>query len=238
MPLWLPSARLLPVTGILLVLAVAALSGCGGSSGNGLASKSPTEIVAAAKTAVDGASAVHVSGSTVTGGSPITLDLSLVTGKGGRGRLAENGLSFELVEVDGSLYINGSSAFYTHFAGPAAAQLLHGKWLKASTSNTSFAGLSSLTDLHKLLDAALTTGANSSALVAAGTKTVGGQSAVGVKDTAQNGTLYVATTGPAYPLEITKSGSGGGTITFSEWNRPVTLTAPANAVDIEQLQKG
>lgn len=178
---------------------------------------------------------MRVSGSTVTGGSPITLDLSLVTGKGGRGRLAENGLSFELIEIDGTLYINGSSAFYTHFAGPAAAQLLHGKWLKASTSNASFAGLSSLTDLHKLLDAALTTSNNT--LVAAGTKRIGGQPAVGVKDTAQNGLLYVATTGPAYPLEITKSGTGGGTITFSEWNKPVTLTPPANAVDIEQLQK-
>lgn len=91
MPLWLPSVRLLPVTGILLALAVAALGGCGGSSGNGVASKSPSEIVAAAKAAVDGASAVHVSGSTVTGGSPITLDLSLVTGKGGRGRPPRTG---------------------------------------------------------------------------------------------------------------------------------------------------
>ena len=218
------------------MLAVAALGGCGGSSGNGLASKSPTEIVAAAKAAADGASAVHVSGSTVTGGSPITLDLRLVTGKGGRGRLSENGLSFELIEIDGTIYINGSSAFYSHFAGPAAAQLLHGKWLKASTSNASFAGLSSLTNLRKLLDAALTT--NHKALVAAGTSTVGGQAVVGVKDTAQNGILYVATTGPSYPLEITKSGTGGGTITFSEWDQPVTLTPPANAVDIEQLQKG
>ncbi len=219
-----------------LLLAVAALGGCGDSSGNGLASKSPTEIVAAAKAAADGASAVRVAGSTVTGGSPITLDLSLVTGKGGRGRLSENGLSFELIEIDGTIYINGSSAFYTHFAGAAAAQLLHGKWLKASTSNASFAGLSSLTDLRKLLDAALTT--NHKALVTTGTRTVGGQAAVGVKDTAQNGILYVATTGTAYPLEITKSGAGGGTITFDEWNKPVALTPPPNAVDIEQLQKG
>jgi hypothetical protein len=228
--------RLPSVSGICVLLAVATLGGCGGSSGNGVASKSPTEIVAAAKAAADGASAVHVAGSTVTGGSPITLDLSLVTGKGGSGRLTESGLSFELIEIDGTIYINGSSAFYTHFAGPAAAQLLHGKWLKASTSNASFAGLSSLTELRKLLDAALTTSANNKTLVAAGTTTIDGQPAVGVKDTTQNGILYVATTGPAYPLEITKSGTGGGTITFSEWDKPVTLTPPANAVDIEQLQ--
>ncbi len=230
------TVRLPFATGILLALAVSALGGCGGSSGNGVASKSPTEILAAAKAAADSASAVHVSGSSVTGGTPIVLDLSLVAGKGGRGRLSENGLSFELIEIDGTIYINGSPAFYSHFAGPAAAQLLHGKWLKASTSNTSFAGLSSLTDLRKLLDAALSSSHGS--LTKVGTSTVNGQSAVGVKDTTQNGILYVATTGSAYPLEITKGGASGGTITFSEWNKPVTLTAPTNAVDIEQLQKG
>ncbi len=229
--------RLPFAAGLTLVIALMALAGCGGSSsGNGVASKSPADIVAAAKVAADGASTVHVSGSTVTGGAPITLDLSLVAGRGGRGRLSENGLSFELVEIDGTIYISGSSAFYKHFAGPAAAQLLQGKWLKAPVSNSSFAGLSSLTDLRSLLDAALATG--NKTLAAAGTRTINGQAVVGVRDTSQNGTLYVATTGQPYPIEISKSGAGGGRITFEEWNKPVTLTAPANAVDIEQLQKG
>jgi hypothetical protein len=219
-----------------LALGLAAFAGCGGSSGNGLASKSPAEIVAAAKAAADGASSVHVSGESVAGGTPITLDLSLVAGKGGRGRLAENGLSFELIQIGDTIYINGSPAFYSHFAGSAAAQLLQGKWLKASVSNASFAGLSSLTDLPKLLDAALAT--SSKALVAAGTTTVNGQAVVGVKDTTQNGTLYVATKGTAYPIAISKSGTGGGSIAFSEWDKPVALTPPANAVDIEQLRKG
>jgi hypothetical protein len=228
--------RLPFAAGLPLVLAVAALAGCGGSSGNGVASKSPSAIVQAAKSAADGASAVHVSGSIVTGSTPITLDLSLVAGKGGRGRLAESGLSFELIELDGTIYISGSRAFYSHFAGAAAAQLLQGKWLKAPASSASFGGISSLTELRKLLDAALAT--SDKTLVAAGTGTVNGQAVVGVKDTAQGGILYVATAGPAYPVEIAKGGKGGGTITFSEWNKPVTLAAPANVVDIEQLEKG
>ena len=228
--------RLSSVTALPLVLALAALAGCGGSSsGNGVASKSPTEIIAAAKTAADGASAVHVSGSTVSAGTPITLDLSLVAGKGGRGRVAENGLSFELIQLEGTLYIKGSPAFYKHFAGAAAARLLQGKWLKAPATSTSFAGLSSLVELHKLLDVAL---ASDKALVSTGTRTVKGQAVVGVKDTAQGETIYVATTGKPYPVAATKSGTGGGTIAFAEWDKPVTLTAPANAVDIEQLQHG
>jgi hypothetical protein len=217
------------------VLALAALAGCGGSSGNGVASKSPTEIVAAARAAAQSASSVHVAGSSVASGTPITLDLSLVAGKGGRGKLSENGLSFEVIELDETIYIKGSSAFYSHFAGPAGT-LLEGKWLKAPTTNATFAGLSSLTDLRKLLDEALAS--SHETLQSTGTGTVNGQSAVGVRGTSQNGVLYVATTGQPYPIEITKGGTAGGTITFSEWNKPVTLTAPANAVDIEQLSKG
>ncbi len=229
--------RLSSVAGLPLVVALVALAGCGGSSsGNGVASKSPAEIIAAARTAADSASAVHVSGSTVTAGTPITLDLSLAAGKGGRGRIAENGLSFELIQLEGTIYIKGSSAFYRHFAGAAAAQLLQGKWLKAPATNASFAGLSSLIELHKLLDAALAS--SDKTLVSAGTRTVKGQAVVGVKDTAQGETIYVATTGKPYPVAATKSGAGGGTIAFAEWDRPVTLSAPADAVDIEQLQKG
>ncbi len=244
--------RLTPLAGLSLVMALTALAGCGGSSsGNGVASKSPPEIIAAARAAADGASTVHVSGSTVTSGTPIALDLSLVAGKGGRGRIAENGLSFELLELEGTIYIKGSTAFYRHFAGAAAAKLLRGKWLKAPATSSSFAGLSSLIALHKLLDAALAS--SDKALVSAGTSTVKGQAVVGVKDTAQGETIYVATTGKPYPVAATKSGateagrhspsarthvSASGTIAFAEWNKPVTLTAPANAVDIEQLQHG
>jgi hypothetical protein len=220
-----------------LALAVGALAGCGSSSsGNGVASKSPAEILAAARTAADGASAVHVSGSTVTGGTPIALDLSLVAGKGGMGQIAQNGLSFKLIELEGTIYIKGSPAFYKHFAGAAAAQLLQGKWLKAPVTNASFAGLSSLIELHKLLDAALES--SDKALVSTGTNTVKGQAVVGVKDTARGETIYIATTGKPYPLAATKRGAGGGTIAFAEWDKPVVLSAPANAVDIEQLQKG
>src|SRR5262249_12711665 len=54
-------------------LGVAALSGCGTStSTNGVSAKRPAEALAAAKAAADAASSVHVSGSAVAGGSPIT----------------------------------------------------------------------------------------------------------------------------------------------------------------------
>ncbi len=59
-----------------LVFLALALAGCGSSSqGNGVARKTPNEILAGAKVLADAASSVHVSGSIVSSGSPITLDL-------------------------------------------------------------------------------------------------------------------------------------------------------------------
>jgi hypothetical protein len=226
--------RVLPALGLALLAAL--LGGCGGSSsGNGIASKSPTDIIAAAKVAADAASSVHVSGSIVSGGSPITLDLDLLAGKGGRGQLTENGLGFELIETGGTVYIKGSAAFYRHIGGTAAAQLLQGKWLKAPTTTREFASISSLTDLRQLVDSTL---ANHGTLAKGSTTTVNGQKVVGVTDTGKGGTLYVAETGQPYPIEITKSGVGGGTITFDRWNEAVSLAAPANAIDITQLRAG
>ncbi len=54
----------------------------------------------------------------------------------------------------------------------------------------------------------------------------------------EQGTLYIATTGPAYPVAIVKEGTDSGKITFDEWNKPVTLTAPSNSVDLSQLEGG
>ena len=111
-----------------VLLGAVLLGGCGGSSSsNGIASKTPTEILSAATAAAEHASSVHVSGSIVSAGSPFTLDLELVKGKGGRGQISEGGLSFNLILLDGTAYISGSPAFYSHFGGPAAAQLLRGQ---------------------------------------------------------------------------------------------------------------
>ena len=49
-------------------LAALALASCGGSSGNGIASKTPTEILALSKQAADSAKSVHVTGSIVSNG--------------------------------------------------------------------------------------------------------------------------------------------------------------------------
>jgi hypothetical protein len=221
-----------------LALIAALLAGCGSSSSssdNGLAAKSPEEIVAAARHAAAGAATVHIAGSTVSEGKPISLNMELVAGKGAKGRITLEGVSIDVIEVENAFYVSGSAAFYRRVAGPAAAALLQGKWLKAPAGAGDFSSLRQLTDLGTLIDSAL---ASHGALAHAGTATIAGQKAVGVTDTTKGGTLYVAATGTPYPLEIVKSATPPGRISFDRWNQPVALTPPPNAINITQLQNG
>lgn len=61
---------------------------------------------------------------------------------------------------------------------------------------------------------------------------------VSVTDSATGGVLYVAATGPPYPIEISMGGADAGTLSFDKWNQPVSVFAPANAIDVAQLQSG
>lgn len=208
------------------------IAGCGGSSDNGVAAKSADGIVSAASNAVSGVKSVHVAGSLLSGGSPITLNLSLVDGEGGGGQMSQNGLSFKIIDLGGTVYINGSDAFWRHIGGTAAVQLFHGRWLKAPASGQ-FASIASLTDVRALFNKLLS---NHGTLAKGPTTTVAGQKAVAVNDTTKGGTLYVATTGPPYPVEVSMQGSQGGRIVFDRYNQSVSLTAPANAIDISKLR--
>lgn len=227
-------SRLFPTTVSLLILALCALVGCGGSSSsNGIASKSATQILSESKAAAVGASSVHVSGSITTGSVPVTIDLSLAAGKGARGEISENGASFKLILVGGTAYISGSPSFYRSLGGAAAAQLLDGKWLKASATTGEFASFGALANMSQLID---TTLAAHGVLTKGATSTVNGQPVIALTDTTKTGTLYVATTGKPYPVQIAKGGSESGTIVFDDWNQPVTITAPSSAVDLSELK--
>jgi hypothetical protein len=223
------------LTAAFLTLLALLLAGCGSSSsGNGVESKSPTEILQTTKEAASKAASVHISGSIVSGGKPIALDMELLAGKGGKGTISQEGFKIKLIQTGGSVYINGSSAFYKHVSGAAAAQLLQGKWLKAPADSGELASLAELTDLGKLVDTALS---GHGSLTKGSTATVEGQKAIGLNDTSKGGTLYVATSGKPYPLEITKTGKESGKVILDRWDQTVTLKAPAGAIDISELQK-
>ena len=145
------SSAVLPLPVLGLVLLATWLAACGSSSsGNGVAAKTPDrnpgvrrgcggrrELRSRLRLAREHRRPDHV-------------DMYLVAGRGGpRGARRRTGARFELIRFADDVFIKGSPAFYRHIAGPTAAQLLRGRWLKASaTTGGSLASLASLTDLQ------------------------------------------------------------------------------------------
>ncbi len=221
--------------GVLTVLALlSSLAGCGGSSrATGLAGKSPAQILAAAQLASEAATSVHVAGSIQGATLAESFDIELLSGKGARGTVSLGDASFDLIDTAGSVYVRGSAAFYRRIGGATAARLLRGKWLKAPASGPQFRPLVHLTDLRSLISSTL---AGHAGLARGASTTVEGVPVVAVTDAAKGETVYVASAGNPYPIEISKSGARGGKIVFDRWNSPVALSAPAHAIDISALQ--
>lgn len=208
------------------------VAGCGGGAkSNGEAGKPPADVLTDAKQAALAAESVHVAGSIVDSGTPLTLDLQLLRGTGAKGTMSENHLPFDLIRVGNAAYIRGSDAFLRKFAGAGGQALLHGKWLKGSATTGDLAAITPLTDLAKLFKGAL--GAHGT-LKNLGETTHDGQHVVAIRDTTRGGTLYVAARGTPYPVALAED-KGRGELRFDKWNESVSVKAPKGAVDMAAL---
>ena len=233
-------ARTMRASALALVLTAALLAGCGssGSSGttakpNGEASKPAGRVLADAEAAATNASSAHISGDITSGGTPITVDLTTARGKGGKGSMSTNGLKFDLVRIGDTVYVRGSDAFYKHFAGAAVAQLLHNRWLKGSATHGRLKSLAELTNLRSLF---AHISADPGKIVNDGKTTYEGQQVVALRSVGDDSKLYVAATGKPYPVAIVGNKNGqSGAVTFGDWNKPVSLSAPSDALDISQF---
>jgi hypothetical protein len=204
------------------------LTGCGGSSSNGVASKSAGEILAVSRSAAAGARSVRVASRSAQGRLESTLDLERAS-DGARAKASVLGLDFEVIRVDDKLYVTGNTAFKKRLAATTGIHIPSGVWVKATMGNAKLAPLVAYTTPTEV-DVLLSTGSPSKGA----TTTVNGQPVIELKETGKlySGVLYVATTGKPYPVKRTRHGRETGETTFTGWNQPVTLTPPTNAVAI------
>jgi hypothetical protein len=231
-------ARIGALVAALLAAIVVAACGSSGShttssAGNGVASKSPEQILSAAVAAAESASSMHVSGTLHQGGT-LGLDLALVTGKGAAGTISQGAPRFKLVVVGGDFYFQGNRAFWLNAAhSQAAVQLLLGKWIRYPSAGAQFASVSHLTSITSLMNALVKAHGT---LSKGATTTVAGQPAIALNDS-NGGKLYVATTGKPYPLKLVAKRSTGGQVSFTQWGHPFTIVAPKHSINAAQLQK-
>jgi hypothetical protein len=119
---------------------------------------------------------------------------------------------------------------------PAALQLLQGKYIEGSTTGNGLGAMSSLCNLTTTL--ASSAGDMSTAIKGPDT-TVDGQKAVILRDPSKGGTVTVSDTALPEILQVVSTGSGGaGTLNFSDFNAPVTLTPPPSSETIDGSKFG
>jgi hypothetical protein len=206
-----------------------AACGSSGPASSGVANESASQIFTAAINAMKSASSGSVSGSEAESGKAAQVsgtffaddaDVTLVT----------NGETIKVIKVGANDYIQGPSAYWASNGLPSADfPKVNGVWVSIPDSTAHLGSVFTLSGFATSLTA------DAGTLTKGATSTIGGQAVIAIISSTQNGTLYVATTGTPYPVEVTKSGSGGGTLTFSGWNQGSTPTAPAGAKTIAQL---
>jgi hypothetical protein len=220
---------------LLVVVLALSVAGCG-SSDNGVSSKPAGQILQATKTAAQSASSVHVvASSKLTHGGSLKLDASLAKDQA-HTQVSVLGMTFEVIRDGHTLYVEGDPVFAARLEAVLGVKIPANKWLKGSTEGA-LAQTGAFTEIDKELPLIL----SGSGPISTGAKVkIDGQPAIILKETRKlyTGTLYVATTGQPYPIKLVKKGRETGQTTFTGWNNPVTVTPPANAVDVSQLQHG
>jgi hypothetical protein len=188
---------------------------------NGVESKAADAILADALTAAKAQTSMTMK-STGGGTGSTSFDLTLGKGVGGYGTIVNDKGKLEVVLTSDTFYLKATGSEWDSRMGSKASALIGDKWLSDPVSSTSdFADLVDIFTYDKALESFLTP---SSAVTKGRVGDVNGAPAVALQS--DNGTLWVATTGPALPLLIEQTGSSGGRAEFSGWSASVTLPVP------------
>lgn len=232
-------------TGAVLAVITALAAGCGGggnskpgassAQSNSEAVKPSVQVAVDAKAAAVSARSVHVSGRVPSTSGLIELNFTLA-GTKAKGTFAHNGQIFSIVRVGNVIYIRGNKAFWRHIGGSRAVAVLRGRWLKTPATNVHFRRLAGLTHVKGFVDLFLKKPMPNE-LGNGGVKTYRGQPVVALYETLRPfGTFYVKSVGKPYPVAVVFSGKRQYTLSFGQWNQPVSVTAPKNAIDVSRLR--
>jgi hypothetical protein len=216
--------------GLALALAAGlAAAGCSSSSGNGIASESVSQIQQSVEQAVNSASSVQINGSTVQSGKTVTFQVVTFSSGDFSGSLVQSGNSVMIKKIGSNDYLNGSAGYYQSVGASASeASALGGIWVYGPDSQLGFGSSFTIASVVKSIknpDGTLHKGSAS---------TIDGQAAFSVTSS-KGGSLWVATTGKAYPIELDNTGTNGGTVKFVNWNQGTSPVAPPGAKAISSL---
>jgi len=216
------------------------IAGCGGGSptgspsppatssgGGGNAEPSATALVTSMQSSVRQAKSVHVSGHLTNNGIPISVNLDMHRNGDVSGTVSENGAPFQVIGLNGTIYIKATRLFLQQVKAPTSAcAVVCGKWLQLTPSQaTQLTGDLSMSSLTGPL-----TSGQVPKLTKAGSKAIDGQNTWALR--ADDGSkLYVSSASQHYPLAATTGGGPNEVVLYSRWNSaPEPVAPPANQV--------
>jgi hypothetical protein len=242
-----------------LVCATAAgvLTGCGGSKDAASSSttaaattaapaptttapKGPLDALTAqqisdqAVTAMKALTSVHVSGQAMDSGKPVHLDVTMATSGKCLATVGESGGTAHVISTLEYTYMKGNTAFWQSQGkdGSALGSALHGRWLKIPGVAAADADLKEFCDLKSFM--ADITKDDGGTTTKGAPNRMDGLTVIPLSATGSDGghvTVYVADSATPYALKMVESGGtdGGGTMTFTDFDKPLHVYAPAPA---------
>jgi hypothetical protein len=186
----------------------------------------PPQLVQAARDAFARASSVHVAGTAVRGQDAYVLDVRLAGEAGGTATIETSGQTVDVTRIGDVAYVGGDLPFWRSVTGnETQARRMVGSYVRTRVSDPNFGGFVGFTQPSTY---AAVLPEPAAPATPADPTTIRGAPVVGVRDTAGT-TLYVAATGPAYPVRLDGLTSGQVVfLDFADYGSPVRLQAPSN----------
>jgi hypothetical protein len=173
----------------------------------GLAALSAQEIVEQSIAALKKAGSYRMKGDVVIDGQDFIVDIRVQASDAvAEVNMGESG-SATYINVGGVTYLQGDDTFWRATGGSAATvAAMRGKWVKVKRGDPKeMIDFNQLTDPEKLLAFE-----NAGKLVVYDSASVGGTSAIVLKDERGMGRFYVAAQGEPYPLRLNDTGARQG----------------------------
>lgn len=192
---------------------------------------SADEVQSSVKTAIQGASAVHIKGSLNDAGDSITLDLQL-NKDSASGTISKQGATMPVLLVNGLYYVQVTDDVLKmtgHAPNSPAMQLVRNKWLPSTSQagakmTSAFKTILSYDSfMHNIVDQKPD---KPGEWIPTGPDTIDSVAVLSFKDTTDGSIVDVAATSPHYLIRGVSSGSSPATLDFTGWNEPVPVTAP------------
>ncbi|MFE1315897.1 hypothetical protein [Streptomyces sp. NPDC058755] len=207
----------------------------------------PAQISEKSRLAMTKLKSFKVKGSMTSHGEEMTFDFTVVAKGDCRGNFTHAGASAELRMVGGHTYMKGDKKFWQQTgrkegSSPeeinAITEMFKGRWFKVPAKAAKADDRFPFCDTAMMFkrdkkDGRLTRGAETE---------VNGSRAVTLmgKEGAQTQTLFVSAQGEPYVLRMTAvGGKEPGSLEFSAFNEPVTVTPPSasEVIDLDKLKR-